>query len=471
MKPLNSSSESARRATRVLLLIRVAAFCLLWLPEDTRAQDPLLIPRYVDIGLEQRRSGNLDSAVKVLRLATSADSTYGRAWFELGYALHDLGRNAEAVAAFESGLRHEPGNIFSLRQIGYWYGVLDRPRESIAAFESARALGSAEPRDELEIGFAKRKIGDRLGALSAFATASAAKDPAISESAREATGTLNAHLAPNAATSAAPIPPPAAIGQSGGWIRPLFMDMYAAPLYQTRFNNAIAQVVVRGGAVVEDHTRLSPYISLRMTRDARSHGGEQPVIFSDNIAVPAIGIRQQPLRSISSLESLYFYIEDGAAIELVNSGQPQLVKNDLRAGGFYIGQWRVGSPSANDRTPMVAISDVYLDASYYSRFENTVGSAQLRESLRVYEQAGRGLDLYAKLWTVADSRRVYYNNAVEAALGISIYPDSKRQVVVMLERMKGRYMMTPDPTVARNYDDARITVILSAYRWVAERTH
>ena len=437
-------------------------------PLTARAQDPLMVTRYVDLGLGQRRGGDIEGAVQSFRLAITADSTYARAWFELGYALFELGRRTEAVEAFQGGLRQDPRNIFGFRQIGYWYSGLGRLRESVAAFDSARALGSDEFRDRLEIGYVKRRLGDREGALQSFTAARAAPDAAIASSARESIEAMSAQLAPNAATSAAPIPT-TVVPQSGGWIRPLFADFYAAPLYQTRFSNAIAQLVIRVGTVAAERTRLSPYLSLRVTRDSRSRGGLQPVVFSDNIAVPAIGMRLQPLRG-TSLESLYLYAEAGTAIELVDAGQARRARSDLRAGSFYIGQWRMGSAAPTDRTPLLLMTDIYVDASYYSRFENTIGSANFRESLRLYDNGGRGLDLFARLYTIGDAQRVYYNNAAEMAGGIALYPESKRQVVVMLERLQGRYLRNPDPGVARTYNDVRLTVVLSAYRWVAARS-
>ena len=422
----------------------------------------------MDLGFEQRRRGDVEAAIRSFQLAVASDSTYARAWFEMGYALLQMRRRADAIRAFGGGLRQDPSHVDALRQLGYLNSSEGHLGESIAAFDSARALGRDDLRDRLETGYVKQRLGDRNGALQSFAAASAAPDTAIANGGRRAIAAMSEQPSPNAATSAAPAPT-TSIAPAGGWIRPLFLDVYAAPLYQTRFSNVIAQVVIRGGFVAENRTRISPYLSLRVSRDARSRGGPQPVIFSDNVAIPAVGVRVQPLRG-TSLESLYLYAEAGPAIALVDAGQSDRQKSDLRTGGYYIGQWRVGAPAVADRTPLLLISDVYADASYYSRFDgNAIGFAQLRESLRLYEHGGRGVDLFVRLWTVGDSRRVYYNNAVEIGGGIALYPESKRQVFFMLESLQGRYLSAPDPGVSRTYRDARLTLIISEYRWVAQR--
>jgi cytochrome c-type biogenesis protein CcmH/NrfG len=430
-----------------------------------RAQDLLLVPRYLDQGLELRRQGHVEEGIRYFRLAITADSTYARAWFELGYALNELGRREEALAAFHGGLRQEPKNTLAWRQLGYWYSESDSHKASLAAFDAAGALGAIEPRDLLTIADVRRRAGDRKGALETLAQAQQSPDTSVARRARASINTMTASIAPNAATSAGP---GEIIASASGWIRPIFMDFYAAPLYQTRFNNAIAQLVMRVGVVTEERTSFSPYLSLKVTRDTRSRGGAQPVIFSDNIAVPAIGARVQPLKPWG-INSVYLYGEAGAAIELVDAGQAQRVRGDLRAGGFYLGQWRTGKALPTNRTPMLLISDVYSDVSYYSRVSNTVGSIQLRESLRMYENGGRGVDLYGRAWTVADAQRVYYNNAIELAGGIALYPETQRRVVILIERLHGRYLIAPEPGRPSSYDDARVTIVLSAYRWIGSR--
>jgi tetratricopeptide (TPR) repeat protein len=445
-------------------LCMVFALCIC--AREMRAQDLLLVPRYLDRGLELKRSGDLEGAMRSFRLALAADSTYARAWFELGYLLNQSSRRGEAVSAFEAGLRHEPRNIFSWRQLGYWYGDEGRLQDAAKAFETAIARGSENPFDVLEIGFLKQRIGDRVGALAAFNTSKASTDTAVVRLARQSIETMTAQLAPNAATSAAQ--GVASTSGSNGWGRPVFMDLYATPLYQTRFNNAILQLVSRAGVVAEERFRFSPYVSLRLTRDARSRGGIQPVLFSDNVAIPAVGARLQPLKPWGA-DNLYLYGEVGEAVDLVTAGQRARRRFDYRVGGFYIGQWRAGSADPSDHTPLIFISDVYSDAGYYSRVENAIGSAQLRESLRVYESGGHGFDLFTRMSVLGDTRKVYYNNAMEASAGITLYPEPRKQVVVILERLNGYYLMRPPTGTPWRYSDARITVILSAYRWIAAR--
>lgn len=417
------------------------------LPSLAGAQEPSPFDRYMSSGFEARRRGDGQTAARDFRLAIAADTGSARARFELGYALLQTTDRRGAAEAFRDGLRRDPTYVDAHRQLGYLWSALGKPRDAVRAFEAARTLGAYDLRDRLEVGYAARRIGDRATAERAFGDASAAVDSGIARAAMSALTALRGA-------------PPSALARFDR-----FADLYAAPLYQTRYTNFIAQAVARAGIVADHHVRVSPYLSLRVSRDTRSRGGPQPAIFSDNVVVPAVGVRLQPLRPLG-VDGLYLYGEAGPTIPLVTPNGSRR-RGDVRAGGMLVEQWRAGPAGRRrSRVPLTLLTELYADASVYSRFDHDlIGFAQLRQSVRVLEDRGRGVDLFVRLWNVADSRKVYYNNAVELSSGIGLFPDATRRTFVYVESLRGRYTRSPGGDVSRSYRDLRVTAVLAAYRW------
>jgi tetratricopeptide (TPR) repeat protein len=406
--------------------------------------DAVGVARHLNAGFAQRRSGDVAGAIRSFEQAVQADSALAVARFELAYALVAAGRRQEAVTHFERGLRSDSSNADAFRQLGYLHADAGRLEASLAAFDAAGVRGTLQARDRLQVGYVHARRGDEAAARHAFAQAAAGDDSAAVAAARAALALPRSNVAPEA-----------------GRVR--FAELYAAPFYQTRFSNAIAQAVGRSGVVLTERARVSPYVSVRVSRDTRSTGGLQPVIYSDNVVVPAAGIRAQPLRGID--DALQLYAEGGPAIPLVDAGTGRRAAVDVRAGGYYNRQWRAGGAAAADRTPLALVTELYVDASYYSRFDHDViAFAQLRESLRVLDVNGRGLDLFARLWTVADADRVFYNNAVEAGGGITLFPERRRRIVLMLEHVRGTYLIRPGAATDRRYHDTRATLVVSDFR-------
>lgn len=68
-----------------------------------RGQDGALL-RY-GLGGEYLKRGEHDRAIEHLRKAVELDPAYSAAWKALGQALTGASRNAEAIAAYERGIR------------------------------------------------------------------------------------------------------------------------------------------------------------------------------------------------------------------------------------------------------------------------------------------------------------------------------------------------------------------------------
>lgn len=59
------------------------------------------------------------------------------AWFVQGRALGELGRFAEAIAAYQRNLRFAPGDVYARNNLGNAYRDSGRPREAMQAYRAA----------------------------------------------------------------------------------------------------------------------------------------------------------------------------------------------------------------------------------------------------------------------------------------------------------------------------------------------
>ena len=71
------------------------------------------------LGNEHLKLGHLDQAIGHLKRAVSHDPEYSAAWKLLGKALAEAGHTAEAVAAYESGIKvaEEKGDVQAAREM------------------------------------------------------------------------------------------------------------------------------------------------------------------------------------------------------------------------------------------------------------------------------------------------------------------------------------------------------------------
>ena len=297
----------------------------------------------------------------------------------------------------------------------------------------AQRVGPITPRDWVEVGYIQTRRGNVAAAGDAFATAMTEGDSSVRVLAAAAAGN-------------------AASGRSAGTASSrgtLYVELYAAPLYQSRFSNSIGQAFVRLGLQSARRGALNPYLSLRVTRDSRSIGGAQPEIYSDNSLVPAAGIKAQPFSG-----GLTLYAEGGSAIMLLDDGKGSRLRPDVRVGGYFSDGWW---QSKNLRT------EAYVDASYYSRFDrNVITYAQLREILEVGRSGAGTIEFVTRLGGVGDSKRVSYNNAIEISPGIVFIPGSTRRLALSLEHVSGRYLVEPFGGAPRSYSDWRAMAVVYA---------
>ncbi len=199
-------------------------------------------------------------------------------------------------------------------------------------------------------------------------------------------------------------------------------DWYASAQYGTRFNDFILSPQAHVAVSLDAPTRTQAYVVGRIVRDTRTRGGVQPVIFSDNYAGAAAGIRSRPFPL-----NLTLYAEGGATTTLTRGGESG---PDWRAGLTYGSAWK----SAHSRWS----GESYADASYYSRYEDAIGYAQLRQ-LRPFSGVASWLDASIREGLAADQKGVSYNNLAEGAIGMRIHGGPDAAGALYLEYVQGLY--------------------------------
>ncbi|MDQ6612608.1 MAG: hypothetical protein M3Y64_09250, partial [Gemmatimonadota bacterium] len=236
-----------------------------------------------------------------------------------------------------------------------------------------------------------------------------------------------------------------------------FIEYYLSPFYQSRFQNAVGFGFLRAGFSGGGSWQPRLYFSLRATRDSKSVGGVQPVLFADNSVVPALGVR------VRAPKWLTLYAEAGASYPLV-SVTPRNWQRDLRAG--VIGNVANTHRLTRNADGLALVSELYGDVSWYDRFNrDVIGYAQWRESLRLLQGSAGSLDVFSRAWGTIDSKHDYYNRTVEGGGGIALHIGTRQPVTIYAEAVRGHYLSTPTATQrAQNYNDFRLMFVTGLYR-------
>lgn len=413
-----------------------------WFASSTlHAQPPVndsLYAEAMNAGYAMLRGGETALAIDAFERALRFNPGSSVAYLQLGYATLSLGRNVEAVRYFEEALARDESLDAARRQLGYLYADLGRTTQALAVFVRLRDAGRTLPLDHVAIGNLSAQLGDLAGAERAFNAARETGDPAVMDDANRGLRNI------------------ARVGVGSGG----FLELYLAPFYQDRFDNTVGIGLLRVGLRGGGWWQPTMYGSLRATRDTRSTGGRQPVLFNDNTIIPALGVRVRPGRG-----GLVLYAEAGAALPLVDSDSAD-AEVDLRAGVNYT--LAREHPLRTGSSPRL-VTEVSGDATYYDRFDqNVIAYAQWRESLRFGRATGAMVDVYARGWGSTDSRGDFFNRVVEGGGGVAFHlPVGGLRTSVYLDLLRGRYLSEPPATsgLPRIYDDWRITVTTGLFRF------
>lgn len=390
-------------------------------------------------GYAAAAAGNQSAAAEAFDRAAQLAPDLPAPRVAAGYALLALKQSNEAATRFEGALRLDENQDIVRRQLGYVYSGAGRNRDALAQFTWLQARDRASAQDLQAIGNLNAVLGERTVALAAFrmarSLAAQLGDSAVLRAARASIAILEA---PAFTASDAP----------GAWI-----DLYLSPFYQQRFDNVVTYGLAKAGVTSGGWWRPSAYASVRVTRDSKSVGGMQPVLYADNSILPALGLRVQPAGRWFTL-----YAEAGAAYPLV-SASPRTWQRDLRAGviGAFANTHVLGaSPNS-----LSLVSEGYGDVTWYERFDrNVIGYLQWRESLRLIQGRAGAVDVFARGWGAVDSRGTYYNRVVEGGGGVALHAGANRRASLYIESLSGHYLHERSTGLPeRNYSDFRVMFV------------
>jgi hypothetical protein len=176
--------------------------------------------------------------------------------------------------------------------------------------------------------------------------------------------------------------------------------------------------------------------------DARSGGGQVPVIFSDNSLILGLGLRARPLTGLS------VSVQEGIAFDVVSRPTSSSPRNDFRAVAVYsYGIYAPFNVHPEVKTPFYPWADMYSSFGYYSRYEDGIGYLQGRLGLRVLEVSKTAGDVYLRGDLVRDTEKLFYNNEVEGSVALRLIPDVDWGFYLAAEFHRGTYWDVGGPPV------------------------
>ncbi len=370
--------------------------------------------------------------VKALAEGESQAAAQERMDVLINEGYEDLRRrdNDAARAKFQTALLSDPGKTEIVKQLAYMNLEEGKTADAATGFAGASML---EPKDfvtALELGYVYDSLHDEAAAEKAFAAALPSPDPVVRAAAQRS---LDAIRAPS---------------------DPLYLDVDGAFYNASRFNNRIVAVDASAGWKPDPEGPLAVYLAGRWAQDSRSRAGPDSEIFSDDAVSVAPGIRLQPRGFPLSLSAEY-----GITYNLLRTPEHQgyseydgrVVLNGYRYWPIY-------------RRFFV---DAGLQAGFYTRYgDNFIGTLRLRAGIKAWDNQITQLTLYAPLDLMKDSKRDYYNNALEAGGGLELQPWTRLNFKLRVEAVRGWYSgvegQDPNP-YGKRYDEVRVMLLYSAH--------
>jgi tetratricopeptide (TPR) repeat protein len=442
-----------RAAALAMMAVGALAFAATPCQAQSTVQPRVTVPNdsayraRMNAGYALARAGNQLEAARAFDDAANAVPGVAEPLNAAGYAYISAKRNDLAIARFNASLAIEGDRDGIRRQVGYLYAAAHQNLNAIAAFDVLTASQRATPQDFVALGNLHSMNGDRSAALASFRNAL--------ETARQVGDSATVHVATVSLRALA------GTGVESG--PALFAEYFLAPFYQQRFGNVLTLGFARAGVSAGGWWRPAVYASVRATRDSKSVGGSQPILYADNSVLPALGVRVQP-----GGRWLTLYAEAGAAYPLV-AAPVRDWHRDLRAGA--IAAMSMQHTLTEHANGPALITDAYADASWYDRFDrDVIAYAQLRESLRVVHGRAGAVDLYGRAWGAFDSRNSYANRVVEGGGGIALHAGANHRVSLYVDVLRGHYLTHGTALqAARNYNDFRVTLVTGWYHAVPLR--
>jgi tetratricopeptide (TPR) repeat protein len=358
--------------------------------------------------------------------------------FVRGFALLP-DRQSEAVAVFEEVVLLDSTNVLAWRQLGSLYVNTGKSESAIRCFTAANRLMPSDT-TRLQLAYLHTSLKQNQRAYELFDSLSESPDSSIRAKAAPAAVLLSLMQCQD--------------------LHPWWYRVQAYPYFDTRFHNLIATASYAAGYHLTQSHLLGLIATVAVTKDTRTEGGAYPEIYSDNVLIADAGVRIQPLRG------MVLDVLGGLGVDLTDRGGRQAVREDFRAllsygGGVYPEiavtpklEW-VGSPFLNG----------YSSFGYYSRYHNAIGYLQVRAGTRAAALHRSALDVYTRGNLSFDTKHDFYNNTLEAGLGIAVVPDYTWGLSIAADFLWGTYWSAEQKgnIYGKNYKSVRISILFDRF--------
>jgi len=442
-------------------------------------------------GYELLKCGKLEEAIASFSMVANSDWTDKRARMELGYARQAAGNFPAAADDFELVAR-EPGEfreqaaaaIRALREGGTAAGDIHRASLIDAGYDALRQGENEEAREKFDLalaadprrpdltkqlGYMSMEEGDLAGAARSFEgvrrldpdDCSAALELGylyfrLHNDVKSEKAFESAEWCPDFKTRQAAA---AALKNIRAGDPHYYLDLYAAPLFTSRFQDNIVDLEATAGWKPKAHWPLSLYLAARFMEDSKSTSGAIPDIYSDNLLSLGPGVKLQP-RGMN----LNLIVEVTPTLNLTRSGDhPERSETNKRAVLSDYEYW--------EKRRLFA--DAGASVGWYSRYRsNAIAYAQARAGIVVWDNDVARASLYVPGYVSKDSNKDYYNNYFEAGAGAELASVTAMNLKLRAEYLRGFYMgiagRDPNP-YARAYNDVRVLLIYSARLFTERR--
>lgn len=342
----------------------------------------------------------------------------------------------EAISIFEEIVRTYSTNVTARKQLGALYIGAGRTEDALEQFRVVDVLSPSDT-TKLQIAYLLASLDRNEEARLVFDELTTCSEAQIREQASSASAMLAW----------------AAHGNAYPW----WGRVSADPYYDSRFNNTVFRFWLMGGSYLTDSKMISAYATGLFTRDTRSTGGAVPVVYSDSYFLVGGGLRFQPLPGAT------IDLQGGLAIDLIGKPEEPEARGDLRALASYgWGLYPVPESPERLRASFKPFIEAMAMGGYYSRYSNVLGFGHAKTGARVMEWHRAYTEVYLRGDVVADTRREFYNNILEASIGLRVVPDFAWGLQILAEYHRGMYWDTSLPTAPydRYYSSGRFYIVI-----------
>lgn len=220
--------------------------------------------------------------------------------------------------------------------------------------------------------------------------------------------------------------------------KPYFAETFFTPFSQSRFGLTVRPFLTRLGIEQNNKYATREYLFLRRTDDNKSQNlGLISQIYEDDVQIEGVGAQISPIANLP----IVGFIETGVAYDLVYRNRNRW-RGDLRGGVMYYDQFGV-KPAYYDKITFGTFyfGDLYADATYFTRYNNNIiGGGRTHQGIRFIQYHSMILNAYLTGRVIVDTKRLFYNNFMEAGPGIAFIPTNRFNFQLRFEHLNGAYL-------------------------------